>query len=843
MFFKKNKFYTLNDIKKRITLIPLFFIGFFTVASIVVSGYFLKTKLAEDIYNVEKQNNIVIQEELKDFTLSIEKNLALKYENVQNDLKESNYELIGFINAKKGSQSFVLQDLYSYIHYLENKKNISLLLFDKEKYSLLYGEEILKTIKDEYFKNKSSFTFSKDFFKQTLKNKKKDILIYENKEHLLLSSFSSVNSLSWELAFFSPLLDKRMQFLKIFEKSIYKRSKKIEGHFVLLNHNKKSVYNYYNQNKEILIKNIYDFTYDKNNVHLFEAYSLSLLLKKEYLPSSLFLLKEKFYNSLSYAGIVIFIITLLLFLFTIFFTRFLSRVFYLYDLRSKGKTNLYKQLKDRYALAIIASNDSLCDIDLEKNIIFFSKKWEDTFFYDKNKINSIDAWHELIHEEDKEVVKQLFTEHLEGKNKKFVVEYRIKHKDGMYKWVLARGEIFKNKKNKNIRMLMTLMDIDERKNLFKELSNVERLVESGRIVIFRCSNDNKFLLKTISSSISSYGYDKKDFIEHKIKYFDFIFEEDLMDFKASLKDAIVRNLSAFSTIYRVKEKSGSIKWVFSRIVLIKDHLNTVTEFYGYINDITQLKLNEKELKEKIKKEVDKNIEKDRLLVHQNKLASMGKMLGNIAPQWRQPLNNISLLIYFVRDHYFKKEFTKKELNENIDHIKFQLDFMSNTIDDFRNFYLPTKSKNSFWIQESIQTAYKIVKSEFDSSNTKLIFNTFDIEVNTYKNEFQQVIVNILSNSHDAAIEKLKNETFSPFVKINIEEMKENIKVEIQNNCGSASTEVIKRMFEPYFTTKFESQGTGIGLYMCKVIIEKNIKGSIDAFNTQDGMKFIIVLPK
>ena len=204
-----------------------------------------------------------------------------------------------------------------------------------------------------------------------------------------------------------------MQFLKIFEKSIYKRSKKIEGHFVLLNHNKKSVYNYYNQNKEILIKNIYDFTYDKNNVHLFEAYSLSLLLKKEYLPSSLFLLKEKFYNSLSYAGIVIFIITLLLFLFTIFFTRFLSRVFYLYDLRSKGKTNLYKQLKDRYALAIIASNDSLCDIDLKKNTIFFSKKWENTFFYDKNKINSIDAWHELIHEEDKKEVKQSFTEHLE----------------------------------------------------------------------------------------------------------------------------------------------------------------------------------------------------------------------------------------------------------------------------------------------------------------------------------------------------------------------------------------------------------------------------------------------
>ena len=292
MFLKKNKFYTLNDIKKRITLIPLFFIGFFTIVSIILSGYFLKTKLNEDMYKVEKQNKIQIQEALKKFTLSIEKDLALEYTELKNELKESTYELIGFINAKNISQAFVLEDIYDYIDYWENQKNISLLLFEKEKYSLLYGEEFLKTIKEKYIKSKSSSIFSKDFLKQISKNKKKDILIYEDKEHLILSTFASVNSLSLELAFFSPLIDKKMIFLTILEESLHKKSKEIEGHFILLNHDKKSAYNYYNQNKEILIKNIYDFTYDKNNVHHFEAYSLSLLLKKEYLPSSLFLIKR-----------------------------------------------------------------------------------------------------------------------------------------------------------------------------------------------------------------------------------------------------------------------------------------------------------------------------------------------------------------------------------------------------------------------------------------------------------------------------------------------------------------------------------------------------------------------
>jgi len=843
VFFQKNKFYTLNDIKKRTTLVPLFFVFFFTISSILLAAYFLKNKLEDDIYALEQQKKIESEVELKEFRLSIEEDLTSLHRDIQNHLKESSSELIGFINAKKTSSSFVAQDLSTYIPYLENKNNIFFVLFEKEKRSVLFGKKILKTVEGMYYKKKVPSFFSKEFLKDISKNGKKDVFLYEDKKHLLLSHFTSLKSLSWELGVFSPFLDKKIQILSILKKKVYEKSKNVKGHFILLNDKKQSVYNYYGQNKEIAIKNIYDFTYDEKNVHELKPYSLRLLLKKDYLPSSTFLIKEGFYNAIRYTAVGIIVVSLLLLLFTILFTRFLYRVFHLHDLRLKGKNKLYKQLKDRYALAIIASNDSLCDIDLEKNKIFFSKKWEDTFFYDKNKINSIDDWHELIHEEDKIKVKELFTEHLEGKHKKFVVEYRIKQKDGIYKWVLARGEIFKNKMNKNIRMLMTLMDIDERKNLFKELSNIEQLVESGRIVIFRCLNNESFLLKSISSSISSYGYDKKEFSEHKIKYFDFIFEDDLLEFKASLKDAIERNLSAFSTIYRVKEKSGLIKWVFSRIVLIKDHSNVVTEFYGYINDISQQKLNEKELKEKIKKEVDKNIEKDRLLVHQNKLASMGKMLGNIAHQWRQPLNNISLLIYFVRDHYFEKTFTKKELNENIDHIKFQLDFMSNTIDDFRNFYLPTKNKNTFTIKESIRTAYQIIKSEFDSSKTNLELNFTDIEVHTYKNEFQQVIVNILSNSHDAAKEKLKKEPFSPIVKIIIEESKDSIKIEIENNCGRASSEVIKRMFEPYFTTKFENQGTGIGLYMCKVIIEKNIKGSINAYNTQEGVKFIIVLPK
>ncbi|NQY92874.1 MAG: PAS domain-containing sensor histidine kinase, partial [Campylobacteraceae bacterium] len=404
------------------------------------------------------------------------------------------------------------------------------------------------------------------------------------------------------------------------------------------------------------------------------------------------------------------------------------------------------------------------------------------------------------------------------------------------------GRVFKDKNGKPQRMLMMSMDIEERKQLTKELQDVELLVEYGRIVIFKWKNNKSLDVVHVSKSISSYGYTKEDFENKKIKYLDFIHREDTRNLALEITNAIKQNKNSFTKIYRVYGKNGKKRWIFHRAIFIKDHFGKVTHLYGYINDITNMKMTEEELKLKVKVEAEKNIEKDRLLVQQSKLAAMGEMLGNIAHQWRQPLNNINLLIHFVRDNYNNEHFTKKDLDESINSAKVQIEYMSQTINDFSDFYKPTKNKVLFDIKHSIEKAAKIVATQFEVNDITLEIEDVKVEVDGFENEFQQVIVNILNNAKDAALIKKMTVDFKAVVNVTIERQEDKAILQIINNCGEASREVLDRMFEPYFTTKFETQGTGIGLYMSKTIIETNMNGRITAQNIKEGLKFIVILP-
>ena len=426
-----------------------------------------------------------------------------------------------------------------------------------------------------------------------------------------------------------------------------------------------------------------------------------------------------------------------------------------------------------------------------------------------------------------------YEKHINKQSEHFVCEYRLQDKKGNYKWILVRGKEF----NSN-RMLMMSMNIDERMKLTKELRNVELLTEFGRIVIFRWENNDDLTVKFVSKSINDYGYEVDDF-ERNIKFFDFIHKEDINQLRTVIKEAIASDVNSFTSIHRVIDKNAQIKWVYNRTIIIKDDHGNVIEFYGYLNDITKLKMNEEELKEKVKLELEKNLEKDRLLVQQNKLASMGEMLGNIAHQWRQPLNNINLLIYFIRDSYGK--ISQMELSELIKDAKLQIDYMSQTIDDFRNFYKPSKEKKLFNIKESIIQSSKIVNASLEKYGIKFEIFGEDLQLDSYENEFEQVVVNILNNAIDAKIVKSNSEKFDARIEINIFKENDNIVISIFNNCGNIDEQIIERIFEPYFTTKFENQGTGIGLYMTKVIVEKNMNGKIQAKNLNDGVEFIIKL--
>ncbi len=241
-------------------------------------------------------------------------------------------------------------------------------------------------------------------------------------------------------------------------------------------------------------------------------------------------------------------------------------------------------------------------------------------------------------------------------------------------------------------------------------------------------------------------------------------------------------------------------------------------------------------------EVEKNRKKDRILIQQSKLAAMGGMLENIAHQWRQPLNNVNLILHFIRDNYQNKEFTKEKLEKYINKSKIQIDYMSQTIDDFRNFYKPSKMANNFNISNVIKDVLKISKEQFEYDKIKVILSLCDIFIINYENELKQTLLNILNNAKDAIVLKRKRKDFEAFIKIKVIQNKKSAKIIIENNGGKIKKDVIEKVFEPYFTTRSESLGIGIGLYMAKTIIETNMKGKIKVENIKDGVRFKIILP-
>jgi signal transduction histidine kinase len=303
-----------------------------------------------------------------------------------------------------------------------------------------------------------------------------------------------------------------------------------------------------------------------------------------------------------------------------------------------------------------------------------------------------------------------------------------------------------------------------------------------------------------------------------------------------------------------KYKNIFYKMTFYIILLISILLlfsflfsNFIKKIFGKYNRSLQkktdlLKYHKKKVELLVIEEVEKNRKKDRLLIQQSKLASMGSMLENIAHQWRQPLNNVNLILHFLRDNYKNKDFSKEQLEKYINKSKIQIDYMSQTIDDFRDFYQPSKIINNFNISLVIQDVLKITKEQFIHDNIKIILDLNDIFILNYENELKQTLLNILNNAKDAIVLKRKRNLFEAYIKIKVIQNKEFVKITIENDGGKIKKEIIEKIFEPYFTTRAEILGTGIGLYMAKMIIETNMKGKISVENIKDGVSFSILLP-
>ena len=248
-----------------------------------------------------------------------------------------------------------------------------------------------------------------------------------------------------------------------------------------------------------------------------------------------------------------------------------------------------------------------------------------------------------------------------------------------------------------------------------------------------------------------------------------------------------------------------------------------------------------ELQKRIELEVEKNREKDKLLFSQHKLASMGEMMENIAHQWRQPLMELSsLLMQLEAKIKLKEEITNEELLKNITHSHNITSYMSQTIDDFKNFFASDKEKESFKATQVINLCLSIVGNTIKKSNIKLdIYVKKNPTITALKNEYTQVVINIVINAIKILLNRKINE---PKITIIIDENEYYSKVSILDNAGGVKEDIMDKIFEPYFTLD-TPKGKGLGLFMSKIIIEKNMEGILEVKNLDEGALFTISIPK
>ena len=285
----------------------------------------------------------------------------------------------------------------------------------------------------------------------------------------------------------------------------------------------------------------------------------------------------------------------------------------------------------------------------------------------------------------------------------------------------------------------------------------------------------------------------------------------------------------------INELSQSHLLLHEKAVMLEDEIAERQATQEDLSDKQQmLEALNRTLEERIAAAVLELRQKDQALIQQNRLAAMGEMINNIAHQWRQPLNLISLIIQGLPEY---RNLSQAKLDHEVERVMDVIMHMSQTIDDFRNFFRQDKEKTHFTVNEAVIKAVEFITPSLNSMNISITLSEkSEISAFGYRNEYGQVLLNILSNAKDVLVERKIAE---PVIAISIFRNGSRSVVTITDNAGGINSEIMPRIFDPYFTTKDTMHGTGIGLYMSKIIVEQNMGGILTARNTDNGASFRI----
>ncbi|MBS9782896.1 MAG: PAS domain S-box protein [Arcobacter sp.] len=366
---------------------------------------------------------------------------------------------------------------------------------------------------------------------------------------------------------------------------------------------------------------------------------------------------------------------------------------------------------------------------------------------------------------------------------------------------------------------------DYTKNLrqFKEALSKSTNIVDNNVILSRIDSQGKIIkLSTAFCKISAYESSELLGKHYSILKYDELSNKIYEDLKNTIEKGKI-----WRGELKNRKKDGNYFWVETSIYPNFDEFNNITHYDIISQDITSKK--------------DLESQQD-ILIEQSKSAAMGEMISMIAHQWRQPLQAVSILVQKIAiTQDFDGEIDSEFIDKVVDDIMSQLDYMSKTIDDFRDYFKPNKEQQNIFIKDIVISAVDFLDYMFKAEKIDLQIDIQDNDkVNVFLSELIQVFINIFKNSKDAMDEKnIKNRKI--FIRTFSE--KNYINIEIEDNAGGIDENIIHKIFEPYFSTKSNKNGTGLGLYMSKNIIEKHCNGKLFAQNTNNGAKFLISLPK
>ncbi len=384
-----------------------------------------------------------------------------------------------------------------------------------------------------------------------------------------------------------------------------------------------------------------------------------------------------------------------------------------------------------------------------------------------------------------------------------------------------------------------------------------------RDLIFDVENKKKEIFKTLTQLFLLYESQRAEEADEYIKKINDLINSTNNDFS----QLINYNLECISVlkerIYKFYESSGMWMLFFTLFIVfisiwfsirIMKNIECITKQAEEmaLEKERELQNLRRELEERIQKEVKKSRDKDQIMFQQARLAAMGEMIGNIAHQWRQPLNALTILIQSFATKQMVGGLTDEFVEKQVEKGMSIAQNMSKTLDDFRNFFKPNRRKELFSVKKAIDDAYNFFKPICEKEGIEVKIECVkDIQIMGYQNEFTQVILNLFTNARDNFVEK---KIVDRKIAIKIERKTTPMPIAFiifTDTGGGVDEKIIDKIFDPYFTTKHQSAGTGIGLYMSKQIIEMQMEGKIivknvtkrfDNNNLYRGAQFIIAIP-